>query len=268
MLSIQHLLCARLQNTNYTNLETNSEYMAALIFPDAIRKYSGARQYTHFEKSSDGTNDSSYWEFPSVMKQFTKEDIQREIAIFGHLSESVKPAAIGEYSDMRMFYEHNSHLPSVIFRGIEDHLKQDIEFDNFIRNVIDCSGKYENHYCFNGQEMDGKEVRKLIGEIEQHEIYILAFEIHEKFGEVVNQEWFETKIKPILYEQYPEDLAETTYAYMKIDPKINELITNKDWSMLNDGPVPYKNYIKNYEEVITSMNQHSEEDLLIDTERE
>ena len=75
MLSIQHLLCARLQNTNYTNLETNSEYMAALIFPDAIRKYSGARQYTHFEKSSDGTNDSSYWEFPSVMNQHSEEDL-------------------------------------------------------------------------------------------------------------------------------------------------------------------------------------------------
>lgn len=258
MLSIQHLLCARLQNVNHNN----PEYMASVIFPDAIRKYSGARQYSHFEKGSDGVNDTSYWEMPTDMKNVTKESVQRDLEAFGHLSESIRPAAIGELSDINEFYKHNSHLPTTMFHGVEDHLKQDIIFDDFIRDVIDCSRKYEDIYVFKGQEMNGKEARGLIGEIEQHGVYILACEIYEKFGEVTNQEWFESKIKPILYEMYPEDLAETTYSFMKIDPKINELITNKDWSMLNDGPITYKEYVDSYTNVMGSMNKGLNKDEL------
>ena len=40
---------------------------------------------------------------------------------------------------------------------------------------------------------------------------------------------------------------------MKIPEVINERITNGDWSHLNDGPIPYEEYLKLYEEVIKEM---------------
>ena len=251
MLSIQHVLSARLQNVNYKD----STYMASLVFPDAIRKYSGARQYSHFEKGSDGIDDTSYWSFPTDMKGVSKMSIANNLETFAHMSNSVRPAAIGEDTDINAFYEHNTHLPEAMHHGIEDHLKQDIAFDKFIREKIDCSGKYDDVYKFNGKEMNGKDVRSLIGQIEQHGVYVLAHEIYDKCGEVANQQWFEDKIKPMLYEEYPADLAETTFSYMKIDPEINELITNKDWSKLNDGPIPYDDYLDLYKDVITYMNK-------------
>ena len=251
MLSIQHVLSARLQNANFDN----STYMAALIFPDAIRKYSGARQYSHFEKGSDGVDDSSYWEMPTDMKGVSAESIKNNLKVFAHMSESVRPAAIGEDTDIEAFYAHNTHLPEDMHHGVEDHLKQDIGFDAFIRKHIDCSGKYDDTYYFDGKKMDGKEVRSLIGQIEQHGMYVLAHEIYERYGEVTNQAWFESNVKPILDKEYPQDLSETTFSYMKIDPKVNELITNKDWSKLDDGPLPQEAYMELYKDVISSMNK-------------
>lgn len=251
MLSMQHVLSARLQNVNCNN----STYMAALVFPDAIRKYSGLRQYSHFEKGSDGINDTSYWEMPTDMKSVTKHSIKANLEVFAHISNSIIPAAIGEDTDIGTFYEHNMHLPAVMYHGIEDHLKQDIAFDSFIREQIDCSQKYKDIYFFKGQEMNGKDVRNLIGDIEQHGIYILAHEIYKNYDELTNQSWFDEKIKPVLFGEYPADLANTTFSYMTIRSDINELITNKDWSRLTKGPVSYDCYKDLYKQVLSFMNK-------------
>ena len=37
---------------------------------------------------------------------------------------------------------------------------------------------------------------------------------------------------------------------MKIPDVINERITNGDWSHLNEGPLPLKDYMEMYEEVV------------------
>jgi hypothetical protein len=39
--------------------------------------------------------------------------------------------AIDELSNINKFYEINSHIPEKIFKGVEEHLKEDIAFDVF-----------------------------------------------------------------------------------------------------------------------------------------
>ena len=46
--------------------------------------------------------------------------------------------------------------------GIVLHLQQDILFDRFIREQIDCSRKYEDIFFFHGQKMNGKELRNVL----------------------------------------------------------------------------------------------------------
>lgn len=249
MLSMQHIMCAELHGAR----SNNNQYMAAVVYPDAIRAYSGPRQYSHFEKASDGTGDSSYWKLPADMKA-GKEAVQASIASGGHMSYSVKPAAIGELTDYEAFRRHNGHLPDAMYAGVSDHLKQDMAFDDFIREKIDCSGKYEDRYRLpNGSECDGRLTRAYISQIEQHGIYVLAHELYEKKGITADQAWFESRVKPVLNEQYGPELAEKTYSFMKISPEINGLIQAHDWSKLNDGPLPLKDYQELYGRVLADM---------------
>ena len=62
-------------------------------------------------------------------------------------------------------------------------------------------------------------------------------------------------IKPILDKEYSSDLADKTYSFMNIQPEINELISNHDWSRLADGPLPLAVYEKLYDDVDTSMSE-------------
>lgn len=248
MLLAQHILCAKLDGVRFDD----SQFVAAVAFPDAIRRYSGARQFSHFEKGSDGVDDSSWWSFPPSMKNVTKESITDSISLCAHKSSSIRPAVIGEDTDIEAFYSHNTHLPEPMFAGIKAHLEQDMAFDDFIRTQIDCSKKYDDEYTFKGTKYDGKGVRSLIEDIEQYGIYVLAHEVYESTGEVTDAKWFDDNIKPIFDERWPQDLADGTFTFIKIDPKINELIQNKDWSKLNDGPVSYDDCMRMYSKVVST----------------
>mgnify|MGYP000053737705 CR=1 FL=1 len=255
MLSIQHILCGTLYG------ETNSEYLAASVFPDAIRAYTRRREYTHFEENAylqdfpdnPEKGDVSYWSFPDSMKTVTAESIQKQLQETGHLAEGIHPAAIGEMTHVDVFEEHNRHLPLQMFLGCKDHLVEDARFDTFIRTEIDCRGKEQDIYYFQNQEYDGKEVRALIGNIEQYGIYQLAHEIYEQKGILCNQEWLINTIKPVLDAEYPKDLAEKTFSFMQIDPTINAWITEKDWSHLDAGPVPKEHYDQLYSKVMVGL---------------
>jgi hypothetical protein len=58
--------------------------------------------------------------------------------------------------------------------GILLHLVQDIEFDGWIRSIIDCKDRYEDKFVFAGRVCDGAECRHIISEIETHLAYALA----------------------------------------------------------------------------------------------
>lgn len=167
MLSIQHAMCLALHNE-----KADSKLVAATLYPDAIRAYSGPRQYSHFEKSESG-NFSYYMEFPNDMHA-GKEAVQEKVAGCKEDISLVRPCAIGEETDIAAFYAHNDHLEGTMKHGIDYHLHQDMVFDDFIRKEIDCSNKYDDKFVFHGQEMNGKDVRRLIGNIEQQGIYIAS----------------------------------------------------------------------------------------------
>ena len=246
MLSIQHMMLGVLEGEL-----NNSMYMASIVFPDAIRAYSGKRELSHFERNSDGS-EVSYWSFPTDIKSCTKESVEDSIAKSGYLAKGIIPASIGELSDVETFIEHNKHLQHDMYLGCLSHMIQDVLFDDFIREIIDCSQKYNDIFVFDGVKYNGKSIRLLIGEIEQQGIYILAHELYNKYGIVANQTWLEENIKPILDKEYSEELSEKTFKFMKIDENVNELITNKDWSHLNDGKISYEVYMDLYSKVLNN----------------
>ena len=248
MLSIQHALCLM-----YHNSKADSKLMASTLYPDAVRAYSGPRQYSHFEKSEDGSF-SYYMTFPNDL-HVGKDAIQAIIAEVKPDISLVRPCAIGEDTDIQAFYDHNKYLDKDIKYGIAYHLHQDMIFDKFVRDEIDCSDKYDDKFIFHGQLLDGKALRSLIGDIEQHGIYIMTHKLYKDLGITTNQDWLLNNIKPILDKEYSSDLADKTYSFMNIQPEINELISNHDWSRLADGPLPLTVYEKLYDDVDTSMSE-------------
>jgi len=247
MLSIQHAMCLALHDG-----KPDSKLIAATLYPDAIRAYSGPRQYSHFEKSESGKF-SYYMEFPSNMHA-GKDFVQKQVAACKEDISLVRPCAIGEETDIDAFYAHNDHLRGEMKQGIDYHLHQDMVFDDFIRREIDCSNKYDDRFVFHGQEMNGKDVRRLISNIEQQGIYVLAHKLYAEKGITANQEWLKNTIKPALDKEYSADLSDKTFSFMNISPEVNQLITDHDWSRLDDGMIPRTEYEKLYNAVEESMS--------------
>lgn len=260
MLSIQHILHS-LYTYDMTYLH---RYGASVVYPDAIRAYTnGSRKYSHFEHVF--RDKYYYMVFPLSMDaprkiieehiKEVKEEIEAEIPS-EFQSEILKPCAIGEDTSLTLFCKTNTDLPEKMYTGIVTHLKQDIAFDKFIRMHIDCSKKLRDKFVFQERKMDGNGVRRLITEIEQYGIYALAFLIFKEKGILCNQSWLSERIKPILDRDYSADLSDTTFSYMKIDTKIEQYITNQDWSHLDDGPITfseYKNFYDDLSEYITEF---------------
>lgn len=127
MLSMQHVLCGALLSEDDVSFK---EQIGSLVLSDAIRAYSGPRQYSHFEKSADGTY-VSWWKFPDDMKGLTKDSVQMSLKNDSHLVQDIQLCVLGETTDIQFFYEHNQHLPENMFKGIEMHLRQDIVYDEY-----------------------------------------------------------------------------------------------------------------------------------------
>ena len=254
MITLQHTLVTLLAlNGDEEQLRKEVPYV---LLPDAIRRYLGPRQYSHFESSYDG-KDVSWLKYPEDTKSMTKESLA---GVEKHMVEEVKPCVLGEKTIISAFDEHNSHLNPIYFAGVKKHLTQDYIFDKFVRKNIDCSHMYEDKFIFKGQEYDGKGIRKVIADFEAYGVYLLAYMIHEEFGITVNQEWFDKNVKTQLDKHYSADLSEGTYGYMKIPEEINKWITEHDWSHIGECSLTNADYLEMYQSVIDNM-------YLIDSER-
>ena len=247
MITLQHTLVT-LMGLRGNEREMDEEIQYVLL-PDTIRRYCGPRQYSHFEQAYDGS-DVSWFKYPLTLKGLTKEEVDR---LPKHIVAEIKKCDLGETTNIRAFEEHNTHLSPKYFAGVKKHLTQDFIFDRFVREKIDCSEMYDGKYVFNGQEYDGKGIRGLIADMEHHGVYVLAYMLNKAYGITANQEWFDKHVKARLDEEYPEELAESAYGFMKIKPEINERITNGDWTHLEEGPLPLEDYVEMYEEVIKEM---------------
>lgn len=226
-----------------------SEEIQYVLLPDAIRMYAGPRKYSHFEKSSDG-KDVSWMRYPRELKSISKDTVEKADK---HIVTDIKPCVLGEETDIKTFEQQNKYLPFRYFYGVKKHLTQDHIFDEFIREKIDCSRMYEDKFYFNGQEYNGAGIRKVIADIEAHGVYVLAYMLNKTYGITPNQKWFDKHVKPVLDREYPEELAENTYKYMKIPEVIDERITAQDWGHLEMGPISLREYITMYEKVVKEM---------------
>ena len=242
----------RLQNSETHYEKSDYQYeidsvkkeIPGFLLPDAIRMYTGPREYSHFEKGKDSQGDMSYMKFPRDLKSMTRESIQESLKTNGHLV--ARPAAVvGEQTDLQAALRSVSNLPPVMICGIMGHLVQDYKFDTLVRLLIDCSHRYDDHFKSNitGKEMNGKETRIHIQEIENALAIIMAKFIYQQTGITCNQKFFEDTIYPIIKEAYPEDLAENTCKYMKLDPKANKQISDHTFEVapkeLSEAIVPY-----------------------------
>lgn len=223
MLTLQHSLVTFLALDG--DIDRFRFIVAYDLLPDAIRRYTGARQTSHFEINSTGT-DVSFMKFPLDLKNLTKETSEK---IEGHLAGDIKPCCIGETTQLHVFDQWNKHLPIQYYCGIRMHLIQDYFYDEFIRNIIDCSDKYNDKFIYNGKSIDGTTVRKYVADIEEDGFCILAKEIYDKCGVVTDQAWFDRNVRDIIKTVYSDDLATGTYNYMKIKPEINRAIQTQDW---------------------------------------
>lgn len=251
MLSIQHILCSVLSCSG--DDEYLDKHAAAIIFPDAIKAYLPSRKFSHFEKGVI-PDDISYMRFPNNLKCVTKDFILQSVEEYGH--EAIAPSSvIGEDTDLWTFRAHNRWLFPNIYRGIQSHLIQDIIFDAFLREQIDCSDKYrDNFYIVNldgtRKKVNGEEIRAEIAKVEQFGLYVLVHKIYRETGILANQKWVNDTLFPLIERDYPKDLAEKTISYMQIDPDLNKLITKKDWEELNDvicGNIKYDEWYVMYE---------------------
>lgn len=223
MLTLQHSLVTFLALDG--DIDRFRFIVAYDLLPDAIRRYTGARQTSHFEINSTGT-DVSFMKFPLDLKNLTKETSEK---IEGHLAGDIKPCCIGETTQLHVFDQWNKHLPIQYYCGIRMHLIQDYFYDEFIRKIIDCSDKYNDKFIYNGKSIDGTTVRKYVADIEEDGFCILAKEIYDKCGVVTDQAWFDRNVRDIIKTVYSDDLATGTYNYMKIKPEINRAIQTQDW---------------------------------------
>ena len=275
MITLQHSLVTLFGLRG--DVEEFEKQVPYILIPDAIRRYCGPRPFSHFEETPD-EKDISHMHFPLNLKSLTKENIGNERM---HLANGYKPCVLGERTHVEKFEQTNGDLPPTYYAGVKKHLVQDVIFDEFVREEIglDCSRRFESMYSPeettgknvgiytfsrpvkkpDGQvemveeTLDGNGVRKLIADIENHGLYILAYMLHKSYGITANQEWFDKHVKAPLDEAYSKDLADGTYQYMKIPEEINRRISEHDWSHLEDGVIPYETYANMYKRVIEEM---------------
>lgn len=263
MLSIQHALCLWLYCTECSLGEPKDEAVAAVVYPDAIRAYTKVRGYSHFEIGDNGV-DRSYMKFPHSMKA-DKEEVTSLLDKFGYLAHKDKVCAIDNLTGeqgIELCIQKNSTLDDTMLCGIVWHLRQDTVFDDFIREVIDCSRMKEDIYVVGGKTLNGNELRGLIHSIEMHGIYALAKRLYLKTNKTANNTWLKIHIERSLKNSYNEELADKTFSFMKIDDDIDRYITNHDWSHIGEGlPIKYRGlsgydmYMSLYDRVIESMRR-------------
>lgn len=235
MNTLQHSLVTMLKSKDLNEFKKVIPYV---LLPDAIRCYTKERRFSHFE-TEPLSGESNVLIFPieiNKLGQLNLNDyIKKDIPL--------KSAAIGELSSMAAFEENNQHLDNIVYQGIKEHLYQDILFDDWIREIFDCSGKYEDVYKVNNQQMSGNEFRKFITEFEMDGLICLAFKCHEKFSIITNNQWFAENVFEPLSKVYPEFMCNSTCRYMVIPDEINKMITDNKWEELLNS----RKYLRNFD---------------------
>ena len=204
-----------------------------LLFPDAIRAYTGPRQMSHFEETPDKT-DVSWMEFPTgdVLRLLTKETAKEVIKM--HMNAEKYPkCVIGEDTHLEVFDRHNYGHHA--YHALRTHLIQDVILDEVLREeLVDVTGRFEDRFVVRHNRnivLNGSELRYQVKLFEEWGLLHLIGKIYHRTGVLLNQRWYEDNVHGVLLRSdYPEDLAENTYRYMAIPAEIEAHINALDFN--------------------------------------
>lgn len=251
MITLQHSLVylSALAKDGVADLEKFKKGIPWTLLPDALRCYTGNREYTHFEESSTIDEDISWIEFPEDLKEVSKDNLPSM-----HLADGIQNAVIGETTHIDTFHEHNAEHSK--YGPLRIHLEQDVILDNVIRELVDCRDKYNGSFKVNttGEKIDGQELRRRIAAFEKYGFLHFAKNIYERTGILVNQQWFDENVREALEQTYSQDMTDSTYKYMKIDPEIERRIANQDFEFTKPD-IEEIGLGENVEDVIEKMYQ-------------
>lgn len=239
MITIQHttlyylgLSEARKNNSKQDIMAEFHAEVPFVLLPDGIRAYIGQRQAGHFELLPDET-DGSWMEYPSesVLKQLSKENVTELVKYY--IAEGYPRCVIGEKTDLDQFDIHNWDHKH--YHSIRIHLLQDCVLDTILRErMIDATERFKDKFIAhhnNSIEIDGAELRKQIAMFERLGFLKLVGAVYKRTGTLLNREWFDKNVLPALLDAYPEDLAQNTYKFMKIDDELNDRINNLEFDL-------------------------------------
>lgn len=210
MLTMNHTItkiAAMLQNGQEIN--TIDTLVSQLLLPDAIRMY-GPRQVFHF------TEHPVTGKISTVVIKTTPDKLKGiKDKLETNLQADIPKAAVDEMSHPKVFAELN---PAWVGSGYETHLYQDMEWDTWIRKLIDVSDRFNDRFVYNrtGRVVDGATLRKDLFPMDDLFFIAVAKRIKSEFGVSIDADWFEEHVHQSLLRDYDEDLAENTWKYINI----------------------------------------------------
>lgn len=95
MLSIEHIMTS-MMNGHTTD---EKEYIAAVIFPDAIRAYTKDRELSHFEENPKN-GQVSYIEFPNHM-DISADETKAWMGDHSRLADDIEKGPLGQKNSYR-----------------------------------------------------------------------------------------------------------------------------------------------------------------------
>lgn len=181
--------------------------VALLLLPDALRMY-GPHQLFHFTKHPF-TGEVSWVKFKSNPKKLKK------VEYISCLQKEIPACVIDELSDLIIFIKKNNKWR---YTAYATHLYQDYDFDKWIRERVDVSERFRNVYTYikPRKVVSGTKLRKDIALLDEILFKEISKVIHDKYGVVLNKEWYENHVYKNLMREYTEDMAKNTWSFIEI----------------------------------------------------
>lgn len=210
MLTMNHTITKVLSMLeNGQDISNINTLVSQLLLPDAIRMY-GPRQVFHFTEHPITGNVST------VVLHTTPDNLKGiKDKLETNLQSDIPKAAVDEVSHPEVFAQLN---PDWVGSGYETHLHQDVEWDSWIRTLIDISDRFDDKFVYNktGKVVDGATLRKDLFPMDDLFFIAVAKRIKADYGISIDADWFEEHVHQSLLRDYDEDLAENTWKYINI----------------------------------------------------
>ena len=217
-------LCGGTSRYDYFSAKSSAE----VIVNDAMRCWSGPREFSHFTINPE-TGEVSWAVFPEAdLKRWSKEMVQ-EMEKFSAGKPGV--AVIDEATISDEFWLHN--VDSEQNERFYIHLVQDSAYDRFVRSVIDTSHRYEDIYVFDGEELTGAQLRGqgmerwssgILSELDDQFYVRLAKRYFLATGMKADRFWIDNFMKKAIHERYSPELAEATVKFVTLSDKAHAII--------------------------------------------